>query len=308
MRWAVSTFNNELDVLEIRLTELDDQVDRFILTEATVTQRGTPKPLYFEENKDRYSKWLHKIDHVIVEDLPEGEGVEADWIRERAQRNASERALYPALNAGDQVLISDLDEIPYPLVLERCWDEPAKRITMDMFVYRLNWRWLDRGCEIGSTASVHPAEAFHGRKIHDVLVGGWAGGSTQGPNGWHLAYMGSVEMLRHKMTNIADRFYEQLVPDEKKGDPGVFLTDGWIQESIDTGRDIYGRDYRPSEWVGLEEMPPCVQANPERFAHLMVAEPVGGPIGIRCTCGGYYNNQRELQHFPKCELYAELVA
>ncbi len=55
--------------------------------------------------------------------------------------------------------------------------------------------------------------------------------------------------------------------------------------------------------TGIEEMPPCVQADPERYAHMMVDEPAGPPIGIRCTCGGYYDNQRVLQHFPKCELY-----
>lgn len=301
MNWSVSTFNDELDVLEIRLTELDKCVDRFVITEATVTQRNQPKPLYFNDNKERFAKWLPKIEHVIVEDMPGGEGVEADWVRERFQRNASERGLYPNLNAGDMVLVSDLDEIPFPDVLESLWEQPPIRVLMDMFVYRLNWRWLDRACVIGSTASVIPAANFPGRLIHDVLVGSWVT-VTDGVAGWHLAYQGDIGRIRRKMTCIADRFYEQLVPDEKKGDPDVFLTDGWIQESIDTGRDIYGRDYRPSEWVGLEEMPPCVQANPERYAHMMVDKPTGSPIGIRCTCGGYYNDDRVLCHFPKCEM------
>jgi hypothetical protein len=306
-RWAVSTFNDELDVLEIRLETLDSVVDRFVLTEATVTQRNQPKPLYFDENKERFAKWLPKIDHVIVEDMPGGEGVEADWVRERFQRSASERALTGNLDAGDMVLVSDLDEIPYAHVLEECWDLPPCRICMDMFVYRLNWRWLDRGCPIGSTASVHPASAFNGtRTVHDVLVSGWSENYASGAvAGWHLAYQGDIGRIRRKMTCIADRFYEQLVPDEKKGDPDVFLTDGWIQESIDTGRDIYGRDYRPSEWVGVEEMPPCVQADPERYVHMMVPEPEGGPIGIRCTCGAYYNDAKVLCHFPKCELFEE---
>jgi beta-1,4-mannosyl-glycoprotein beta-1,4-N-acetylglucosaminyltransferase len=303
-RWAVSTINNELDVIEIRLTELAPVVDRFVFAEATVTQRGQAKPLYFEENKARYAKWLPKIEHVIVEDMPGGDGVEADWIRERFQRNAIERALYPLLEPGDTVLVSDLDEVPFPWELENLWDQPPKRILMDMFVYTLNWRWLDRACAIGSTASVHPAAAFWpGRNVHDILVGGWAGGDTGAVSGWHLAYQGNVEFLRLKMTSIADRFYEQLVPDEKKGDPNMFLTDAWIQGSIDTGRDIYGRDYRPSEWVGLDQMPPCVQADPAKYAHMMVPKPEGPPIGIRCTCGGWYDNQRVLQHFPKCELF-----
>ncbi len=308
-RWAVSTFNNELDVLEIRLETLDPVVDRFILTEATVTQRNQPKPLYFEENKQRYAKWLDKIDHVVVEDMPDGEGVEADWVRERFQRSASERALYPQLSGADHVFVSDLDEIPFPQALEDAWDRPPARICMDMFVYRLNWRWLDRGAPIGSTATVHQPAEFPGRTVHDVLLSGWSTNHADGAvSGWHFAYQGDVEMIRQKMTCIADRFYEQLVPDEKKGDPDVFLTDAWIQESIDTGRDIYGRDYRPSEWVGIDEMPACVQADPAKYAHMMVEKPAGGPIGIRCTCGGYYDSERVLCHFPKCELYEAQVA
>lgn len=301
MIWSVSTFNNELDVLEIRLNTLGDIVDRFILTEATVTQRNQPKPLHFEENKARFARWLPRIDHVIVEDMPGGEGVQADWVRERFQRNASERALYSLMNSGDHVLVSDLDEIPYPDVLTDLIGAPTQQIVMWMHVYRLNWRWLDDMCIIGSTAAVHDADAFYARDIHDVMVGGWANGHTPAPSGWHLAYQGDVEFLRHKMTSIADRFYEQLVPEEKKGDPDVFLTDEWIQESIDTGRDIYGRDYRPSEWVGIDQLPPWVQQHPEEYAHLMIDKPTGPPIGIRCTCGAYYSGG-VLCHFPRCEL------
>lgn len=303
--WGVSTFNNELDVLEIRLETLDHLVDRWILTEQTVTQRGQAKPLYFEENKERYAKWLHKIDHVIVEDAPGGEGYDADWVRERNQRNQSARVLYEQLNPGDHVLLSDLDEIPYPEALEESFNLGIPtRFLMDMFVYRLNWRWLDRACHIGSTATVMTADYFASRaNLHDIMFS-QSPHFPNGPAGWHLAYQGDVDFLRLKMTSIADRFYEQLVPEEKKGDPDVFLTDAWIQESIDTGRDIYGRDYRPSEWVGIEEMPPCVQADPEKYAHMMVPKPDQPHANfIRCTCGAYYNDQKELCHFPKCELF-----
>lgn len=305
-RWAVSTFNNELDILEIRLATLDAVVDRFVITEATVTQRNQPKPLHFLENQGRFARWLDRIDYVAVEDMPDGEGVAADWERERFQRSASERALHD-LDGGDMVLVSDLDEIPYPDALAECWELPPCRICMDMHLYALNWRWLDRGCPIGSTASVHPASAFNvGRTVHDVLVSGWsdnyAGGAVAG---WHLSYQGGVEAIRNKMLCIADRFYEQLVTDDVKAvrGPEDFLTDEWIQESIDTGRDIYARAYRSSEWVGVDQMPACVQDDPARWAHMMVPDPGRRHDGwMNCTCGGWYDGDRVLQHFPKCEL------
>ena len=44
-------FYNELDLLELRLNELYDHVDRFVLVEANTTFTSKTKPFYFEENK-----------------------------------------------------------------------------------------------------------------------------------------------------------------------------------------------------------------------------------------------------------------
>ena len=49
-------FYNELDILQIRLKELYDVVDYFIIIEATKTHSNRDKPLYFTENKYYSSK------------------------------------------------------------------------------------------------------------------------------------------------------------------------------------------------------------------------------------------------------------
>ena len=64
------TFFNELDLLEVRLNELDGVVDRFVLCESPYTFRGQPKPLVFQENRARFARFLPKIEHVVVDDLP----------------------------------------------------------------------------------------------------------------------------------------------------------------------------------------------------------------------------------------------
>jgi hypothetical protein len=102
------SFFNELDVLEIRLNELDKYVDYFVLVEMTVTHKGDPKPLYFEQNKKRFDKFLHKIIHIVVADYPQ---VNDPWIREHYQRNCIERGLNNC-NNNDIIIISDVDEIP----------------------------------------------------------------------------------------------------------------------------------------------------------------------------------------------------
>jgi hypothetical protein len=45
--------NSELDVLETRLYELNDTIDKFVILEATHTHRGVRKPLFFARNIER---------------------------------------------------------------------------------------------------------------------------------------------------------------------------------------------------------------------------------------------------------------
>ena len=63
-------FFNELDLLDIRLKLLDDIVDKVILVESTRTFTLTKKRLFYNENKNRYSKYKNKITHIIVDDSP----------------------------------------------------------------------------------------------------------------------------------------------------------------------------------------------------------------------------------------------
>src|ERR1700732_4815745 len=107
-------FFNELDLLELRLNELSDVVDFFVLAEATVTYRGVAKPLIFRQNKDRFAPFLNRIIHVVVDDMPGcGPSEPERWRRENFQRQALLRGLSGA-RARDYVIISDLDEIPHP--------------------------------------------------------------------------------------------------------------------------------------------------------------------------------------------------
>ena len=63
-------FFNELDLLEIRFNLLYDKVDHFVITECPYTIMGDEKPLYYLENKDRFSKFNDKVIHDIMEDIP----------------------------------------------------------------------------------------------------------------------------------------------------------------------------------------------------------------------------------------------
>lgn len=125
-------FFNELELLQIRLGELNDTVDYFVLVESIETQRGTPKKLFFEENKHLFAPYLHKIIHVAVrENHPEF----SMWEREHFQRNCIARGLKNCKDK-DIILISDLDEIPKKNCIHRAKkmlrEQDDKAITFKM--------------------------------------------------------------------------------------------------------------------------------------------------------------------------------
>ncbi len=100
-------FFNELDLLEIRLEELYEVVDHFVIVEAEETFSGKPKPFNLEENFERFAKFKPKITYIKMHRLPEDMG---SWEREHAQK---EKLIEGLANCRDSdiVLLSDLDEI-----------------------------------------------------------------------------------------------------------------------------------------------------------------------------------------------------
>ena len=115
------SFFNELDMLELRLTELDDVVDYFILIESNLTHSKHPKPWIYEANQARFEKYWPKMIYVQIdgEYLLEQTG-ESHWDRETFQRDHAMQALQ-AVDAQphDLLIISDLDEIPRREVVRR---------------------------------------------------------------------------------------------------------------------------------------------------------------------------------------------
>ena len=53
--------SSELDLLEIRMNELDSVVDNFFIVESNATFTGLPKETYFAQNRSRFSKFEQKI-------------------------------------------------------------------------------------------------------------------------------------------------------------------------------------------------------------------------------------------------------
>src|ERR1022692_3538362 len=80
------TFFDELELLELRLHELGDVVDKFVWVEATKTHSNKSKPLHYQENRVLFQAFHDQIIHVVVDDMPDSND---SWVLENFQRNAS---------------------------------------------------------------------------------------------------------------------------------------------------------------------------------------------------------------------------
>lgn len=225
------TFWKELDVLEIRLNELYDTVDKFVLVEAAHTQSMQKKPYYFEENKERFSRFLDKIIHIKVDD--QVDITQNPWSFENFQRQCIVRGLSQlTIQPSDYILVSDVDEIPRAECLQRFLPNMQQIMCFGMTynVYYLNlvmrhkmWpgtvaiRAKDLHCDMHTLI-----------KLRDQLPHYLIPCDT----GWHLGYQGGEQIVFDKYFSCIEPFNKNDIPsrelfsqifDERVKDKGSFI-------------------------------------------------------------------------------------
>lgn len=187
-------FLDELELLELRLKELDGVVDRHILVESTITFQGTPKPLYYADNANRFERWADRIDHVIVTAMPAGPN---HWHREAYQRECITHALFGA-SGDDVLLLCDVDELPRPEIIRQFAPQPGiSRLDMTQFNYWLNCRApLPCSCARMCHLRDRPPGGMQGLRTHP-------GDHVLTDAGWHFSYLGGEERIRRKLASFS---------------------------------------------------------------------------------------------------------
>lgn len=245
-------FFNELDMLNLRLHELDDVVDYFIIVESERTFSNMLKPLYFQKNKEKYSKFLHKIIHLII---PDFYNLNNTWDRELFSRNYALKYIRENCLDNDIVLNCDLDEIPNPQIIRSI--ELVKDLStplsleMDMYYYNLNWckknKWnLANVCMVKHLNSMTLQDARNKVNIFPKILNA----------GWHLSYLLPVEDIKKKI----QAFSHQEFNNDK------YLNSENIKDAISQGKDLFFRG--PTEDLierGMRPLPQYYKVLPEQF-------------------------------------------
>lgn len=226
-------FFNELDLLDIRLKLLDDIVDKVILIESTRTFTLTKKRLFYNENKNRYSKYKNKITHIIVDDSPAllnkffvHKPKSIFWLLKNKksiflnahdidfyQKNQVSKGLENC-DENDILILSDLDEIPNPSIFKDLENLKKGRnaLELDLYCYFLNGKVFDKESKTNikwTGPSITKFKYF--RSFHDERHG--ARNSFKNNKklqfkkiqnaGWHFTYLGGLKSLNLKIKSTA---------------------------------------------------------------------------------------------------------
>lgn len=254
------TFFQELDLLELRLSELAPVIDRFVIVEATRTHKGDAKPLHYAENKARFAEWEDKIEHVIVGDMPTGDGLAAIRRREMFQRNCILRGLRFAAD-DDIVFISDCDEIPRPsMLVHEMPDGAIVTYLQKLYYYNFNTLAPDRpwpgtrACRVADARCLSPHIIRNGMGQPDAH---YPTHYTMQDGGWHYSYFGGTEKIREKQTQF---LHQELVTEEN-------TRASTIRARVASGVDIWGRKNEQSFVIGpADDLPYTVLRDPMHYA------------------------------------------
>tara|TARA_B100000809_G_C14988922_1_gene477267 strand:- start:15 stop:893 length:879 start_codon:yes stop_codon:yes gene_type:complete len=226
-------FFNELDILELRLNILDPYVDYFVLSEASVTHTGTSKPYYFEENNERFKKFLHKIIHLKITDTPDDfvklniinnpktfDEIELnkiytfihtqtkrfdiytqqDYGRDFFQKECIRRGLYNCSD-DDIIIFSDADEIPNPSILKNIIDLDLNKFytfKQNFYTYYINVSNEAESPWFGSKMGTY-------KNLKDFSYNELRAAENMPleNGGWHFSFMGGRDQVIKKLTSYS---------------------------------------------------------------------------------------------------------
>ncbi len=253
MLYDCFTFYNEADLLDIRLHELYDVVDKFVLVEGNLTHSGKEKESVWLKIKDKFKDVSGKVIHHYA-DLKQ---FPSTAERESGQRDAIKDALLIINpNDSDIITICDLDEIPGKNIAE-LKPSPIIALEQNFCNYYLNnltftadgkeKKWtLARVCTWKYLQMSSPQKI----RMLSVPI------KLVQKCGWHFSFVGGEERIKDKINAYLHQEFNN-----------ASVLNG-INTSLRENKDILNRTDR--QYIVSEvELPEYVTKNINQFKHLI---------------------------------------
>ncbi len=240
-----TTYFNEPLLFDIRLNVLNKYVDKFIVCEATFTHSGNKKKINF--NKNLFPKFKDKIEHIIVDDEPEGLK-KIDTISDKNNSfyrlNAAKRIEHQRnriadsikdLDLNDWIIYSDSDEIPnFSNIDLKLSKFNYVFFNQKVFYYKFNLilpshDWFgSKGCRVKNFSSISNLRnlktkkynwwrldtVFKKDKIINVKIienGGWHFTEIKTPEEIYLKHKNDEHHDEFDLTGISSQDIEKMV-------------------------------------------------------------------------------------------------
>lgn len=215
----VSMFHWEHDLLELRMRELWEVVDYFVITESLYDHRGRSRELTLTD----LSRFEWAKDKMVVNVSDRPAVASCSWDYEKHHRRESIRAveqLEP--EEDDLLLVSDLDEIFRASAVNDIKDSCGV-YTMHMPMYYFYFNLFVHDWFMPTALSYkYVSDLDRIRNCNGYVI----------PNaGWHFGYLGSEIDILHKLKTFAHDEY----------DTPEFASIENIQRALNDKKDLFGR-------------------------------------------------------------------
>jgi hypothetical protein len=255
-------FNNELDMLELKLTEMSDGVDYFIIGEANRTFKGDPKSMYLRENWKRFEPWHHKIRLIDITTPANPD----PWVNETQDREQLKRGLYDA-DPDDVIISSDCDELLRSTALKAIRDTPLTvnyfSLRIPQFVFKLNYL-MTRYTTVDNIEMIFhiPCLAARFKLLTGMEELKKLRNRTELPGtakiwhaGWHFTFMGDSAWVKEKLKSFDYTWLGKFVDQDLD-----------IDQSIAERRFLGEKDSTVFEVCQINDyMPRAIREFPDRW-------------------------------------------
>ena len=283
-------FCDEEMLLDIRLNTLDKFVDKFIIVESKFTHSGKERNLVFDIKK--FQKFKDKINYLVIENLPENIETINSYDDERTKEvkiilNACKREndhrnrildLLGSAEPDDQVIISDVDEIPN---LEKVnFNSIRNKIILfnqKMFYYKfnlilenMNWHG-SKSCKMKNLISPQWLREvkdkkysfwridtlFSKKKYNDIFFvqeGGWHFTNIKTPEEIDKKLRSYLHHIEYEQSNIGPKEIDKMIKEKKP-----------VYDLMANSSEAKDRSKMKLKKINTNELPVYLQRNKEKF-------------------------------------------